>query len=354
MGQLDRLKAAAANVSGLLYFVFSRYDALGWPRPKFLHLPLLLNEDRSKMSKRKGDVSVCSFKNRGFTGDAMVNFVALLGWTPESSAAFAGCNKLTSGDRKGKNNKRKGTDANSKNQNQEDELSFSDLFTLDQLVREFDISRLSSSPSVVSLEKLRWMNRWHIQQMNCCPEKRPQLLSELRRSFLPTCDHPNATVAGILAAMSKFNELDRDKNGFLEGAELLELAEWASGGVLGPRGTERSKSQVDRNILCEDLRNMLTERLLPCINSSTEGRLSFDEFETWFLDTRAGLLRLMDVATAEATDPIPSNQGRSRSFVCRQDPNWPSDEYLSAAVSHLGKRLVSLADFPEVRVLTQS
>lgn len=115
---------------------------------------------------------------------------------------------------------------------------------------------------------------------------------------------------------------------------------------------------------------MLTERLMPCINSSTDGRLSFDEFETWFLDTRAGLLRLMDVATAEAAAPdpcaaskgqqpssseeqaaqTPTSRGRSRSFVCRQDPNWPSDEYLSAAVSHLGKRLVSLADFPEVRV----
>ena len=111
------------------------YDALDFPRPKFLHLPLLLNEgDRSKMSKRKGDVSVRSFKNRGFTGPALVNFVALLGWTPPSSAAFAGCRKHTQKKNEKKKKKKQHHHAKGKqgkpaarNTTADDEIDFSDL-----------------------------------------------------------------------------------------------------------------------------------------------------------------------------------------------------------------------------------
>lgn len=292
------------------------YDALGFPRPNFLHLPLLLNEDRTKMSKRKGDVSVRSFRNRGFTSDAMVNFVALLGWTPPSSAAHARhCDTTAS-------------------EHENDDLKFSDLFSLEELIKEFSIEDLSSSPAVVSLEKLRWMNRWHIQEMNSRPDRQHQLISELRRSFLPACDHQNATVAGILSAMAKFNELDADKNGYVEGEELDTLLAWTREGLPDVDGSQEFRDEIQA-------------RLLQKMDIDGDNRLSFEEFEAWYVETKTGLLRLLNIAATRAADDDECTSS-ARPIVCRDDPEWPSDEYLSAAVRHLGKRLTSLAEFPQV------
>ncbi|KAF0770705.1 hypothetical protein AaE_002556 [Aphanomyces astaci] len=58
------------------------YQFLGFEPPKFAHLGLLLNEDRSKLSKRQGDVAVEDFQKKGFLAPGLVNFVALLGWNP--------------------------------------------------------------------------------------------------------------------------------------------------------------------------------------------------------------------------------------------------------------------------------
>jgi glutamyl-tRNA synthetase len=72
------------------------YEAFGWEMPQFAHLPLLLNPDRSKLSKRHGDVAVEDFRRQGYFPEALVNFVALLGWNPTGGsrallAAGAGC-----------------------------------------------------------------------------------------------------------------------------------------------------------------------------------------------------------------------------------------------------------------------
>lgn len=61
------------------------YDALGWERPKFAHLPLLLNPDKTKLSKRQGDVAVEDYRDKGYFKEALVNFVALLGWNPSAT-----------------------------------------------------------------------------------------------------------------------------------------------------------------------------------------------------------------------------------------------------------------------------
>ncbi len=58
------------------------YEYFGWERPVFAHLPLLLNPDRSKLSKRQGDVAVEDYRSKGYMPEALVNFVAFLGWNP--------------------------------------------------------------------------------------------------------------------------------------------------------------------------------------------------------------------------------------------------------------------------------
>lgn len=104
------------------------YNYFGWPLPQFAHLPLLLNSDRSKLSKRQGDVAVEDYINKGYTAEALINFVALLGWSPGDSV------------------------------NQE-------IFSLDELTASFSLEQVNKSGAVFDISKLEWMNGTYIRSM---------------------------------------------------------------------------------------------------------------------------------------------------------------------------------------------
>ncbi|ETW00374.1 glutamate-tRNA ligase [Aphanomyces invadans] len=104
------------------------YKFLGFRLPEFAHLGLLLNEDRSKLSKRQGDVAVEDFQKKGFLAPALVNFVALLGWNP--------------------------SDGNKQ-----------EIFSLDELQSVFSMDHVNKSGSVVNIERLRWINSKHIRRL---------------------------------------------------------------------------------------------------------------------------------------------------------------------------------------------
>jgi nondiscriminating glutamyl-tRNA synthetase len=101
------------------------YDFFGWQAPQFAHLPLLLNPDRSKMSKRSGDVAVEAYKDKGILPEALINYVALLGWHP-------------SDDR--------------------------EIFSLEELVREFSLERVGKAGAIFDMTKLWWMNAEYIKK----------------------------------------------------------------------------------------------------------------------------------------------------------------------------------------------
>ncbi len=107
------------------------YDAFGWERPVYVHLPLLMGKDSegnvSKLSKRHGAVSFQDLVNDGYLPEAIVNYIALLGWCPKDS-------------------------------NQE-------FFTIDELKQAFSIEGLSKSPAVFDYEKLRWFNSEYIKKL---------------------------------------------------------------------------------------------------------------------------------------------------------------------------------------------
>jgi len=105
------------------------YAALGWDTPRWAHLPLLLNSDRSKLSKRQGDVAVEDYLEKGYLPEALINFVALLGWNP-------------------------GTEK--------------EIFNLTELADSFSLERMQKGGAVFDIEKLNWMN----QQYAIHPEKR--------------------------------------------------------------------------------------------------------------------------------------------------------------------------------------
>ncbi len=101
------------------------YNAFGWELPKFAHLPLLLNPDRSKLSKRQGDVAVEDYREKGYLKEALLNFVALLGWS-------AGDNE--------------------------------EYFTLDDMIEKFSLERVHKAGAIFNIDKLNWLNAEHLRK----------------------------------------------------------------------------------------------------------------------------------------------------------------------------------------------
>lgn len=101
-------------------------EALGFPRPQYAHIPLILAPDKSKLSKRHGAVSVNEYRRGGFIPEAMLNYLALLGWNPGTPK---------------------------------------ELFSLPELIEEFSLERVHKSGAVFDLHKLLWFNHEHLKML---------------------------------------------------------------------------------------------------------------------------------------------------------------------------------------------
>ncbi len=101
------------------------YQAFGWTPPQFAHAPLILNPDRSKLSKRQGDVSAESYLRKGYLPEALINFLAFLGWNPKTEK---------------------------------------ELYSLEELISDFDLAKVNKSGAVFDLNKLIWFNGHYIRQ----------------------------------------------------------------------------------------------------------------------------------------------------------------------------------------------
>lgn len=102
------------------------YDAFGWPRPEYVHLPTILGSDHKKLSKRTGDVAVEQFIAKGYTQLGLINYIALVGWTPKG--------------------------------NQE-------ILSMDEMIEQFDFDRVSKTGGIYDVEKLNWVNQKYITEM---------------------------------------------------------------------------------------------------------------------------------------------------------------------------------------------
>lgn len=103
------------------------YSAFSWQAPLFVHLPPILGPNKKKLSKREGVRSVFEYLSEGYLPEAIVNFLALLGWSPKSDK---------------------------------------ELFTLDELTREFSLERLNKNSPIFNLEKLNWFNKKYLQKLS--------------------------------------------------------------------------------------------------------------------------------------------------------------------------------------------
>jgi len=106
------------------------YEALGWKKPQFAHVPMILGSDGSRLSKRHGATSLECYENEGYLPEAMVNYLALLGWATEDSQQ---------------------------------------IFDIEELKEKFSLERCAKSAAIFDLQKLLWMNGEYIRKMK--PEK---------------------------------------------------------------------------------------------------------------------------------------------------------------------------------------
>ena len=122
-------------------------EALGIKQPQYAHLPLILGPDRTKLSKRHGAESVQEYMNMGYLPEAMINFMALLGWHPTENPKSQILNP--------KQNPK------SKIQNPKPE----DIYFIDELISLFDLKNVQKSSAVFDIKKLNWMNSYYIHQL---------------------------------------------------------------------------------------------------------------------------------------------------------------------------------------------
>lgn len=116
------------------------YEAFGWQYPEYIHLPHIIREDGAKMSKRKGDPSFEDLVRMGFLPQAIVNYVALLGWNPGDEREF---------------------------------------FLMEDLIEAFDMDRINKANAAFSIDKLRWLNAEHIRSLS------PEAFHQIALPFYP-------------------------------------------------------------------------------------------------------------------------------------------------------------------------
>ncbi|MBR3098701.1 MAG: glutamate--tRNA ligase [Clostridia bacterium] len=103
------------------------YEAFGWEIPQYIHLPPVMRDEHRKLSKRDGDAFYSDFIDKGYLTEAIVNYLALVGWNP-------------------------GTEQ--------------ELFTMDELIKAFDVRRINKSPGIFDINKLTWFNAEYIRKMS--------------------------------------------------------------------------------------------------------------------------------------------------------------------------------------------
>ncbi len=120
------------------------YEAFGWDKPEYVHLPTVLNKDRKKLSKRHGDVSVEGFKKEGYLPEAIVNYLALVGWSPDSNE---------------------------------------EILSMEELIEQFSFERVSKTGGIFDKNKLNWINGHYIRS------KSPEEITDICIPYLKEANY---------------------------------------------------------------------------------------------------------------------------------------------------------------------
>ncbi|MGI6152328.1 MAG: glutamate--tRNA ligase [Christensenellaceae bacterium] len=134
------------------------YTALGWEIPEYIHLPVVMRDKHQKLSKRHGDASFEDFVAKGYLPQAVLNYIALLGWAPEGTQ---------------------------------------EIFTLPELAEAFDLSGISKSPAIFDVDKLKWMNAEYIRALS------DDVYINVALPYIEKAIDPDKFDMGIIARITK-------------------------------------------------------------------------------------------------------------------------------------------------------
>jgi nondiscriminating glutamyl-tRNA synthetase len=190
------------------------YQAFGWALPQFAHLSTILGSDRERLSKRHGATSVASFREMGILPQALANYLALLGWGAEGGTR--------------------------------------EVFTREELIKEFKLERVTPSPAVFDWDKLHWLNRHAIKEMPLTELRKLSWSYFESRQWLPT--HADAAVE---------NWFERVLDLFVPAVDQLQQLPDQSAAVWAPA----PPTQEDAALLASDTAKRVAEVFAAKVNA---------------------------------------------------------------------------------------
>jgi len=206
------------------------YEYFGWETPFFAHLPLLLNSDRTKMSKRKGDVAVGDYIKKGYLPEAMINYLAFLGWNP-------------------------GTEK--------------EIFSMEELLKDFKLEKVHKAGAVFNIEKLNWYNSYYLRQL---PE------SELLEKFRPYLPKGNTFDDKQIKKMLNL-EKERSSNLFDVAKNLKFFFEITKYDKRLLKWKEMTNEEIKKSL--ERSKEIISNINLKYFNKETITRLLLEETANW-------------------------------------------------------------------------
>lgn len=128
------------------------YQSFGWEVPTYVHVPPVMKDEHQKLSKRNGDASFQDLIKKGYLPEAVLNYIALLGWSPETEQ---------------------------------------EIYTLEELIKVFDIKRISKSPAIFDIDKLTWMNGMYLRAMSV------EAFYELAKPYINEAIHKSVDLIAV-------------------------------------------------------------------------------------------------------------------------------------------------------------
>lgn len=195
------------------------YEYFGWKIPQFAHLPLLLNPDKTKMSKRKGDVAVGDYIKKGYLPQAMINYLVFLGWNPGTEKEIYLEEKIT-----------------------DEKESLQKL--LKNIMQDFDLYKTHKAGAIFNIEKLNWYNQFYIKQLS------EELMLEKCLPYLPE-DKNDFSNAQIIKMLNLEKERAKTLSEIGDGIKFFfELPQYGAS-LLNWKNTPTGKIKNSLEILCD-------------------------------------------------------------------------------------------------------
>jgi len=209
------------------------HQALGWEKeiPEFVHMPNMLNKDRKKLSKRKDSVSVEEFRQLGYPKEAILNYILLLGWNPKTEQ---------------------------------------EIFTLDEMVEQFDVAKMNRAGGVFDIERLNWISAQHIKKMSVDELYQRSLEFLEQKEFFQNApaemkseDYVKKILVVEQDRLSKFTEIGESNQFFFSDINYdKEILRWKNSDDAATEENLKKSQNILNNIAEEDWTRENLEKLL--------------------------------------------------------------------------------------------